>query len=170
MGHGHQEQFRGCADVSIAPQGSTLLNQVPANNNNTNYLGTHEGSQQGGQNVQTGNANQNILPHITGTPVSGNGNPLVNVQTCRATDQYRAQFPFADQFCINQCKAGRCLSEIFCSSGCKLLQQVATNQNAVCDATPAFKARYYDATRYCNTVCKINQCPTQYCTTACHSS
>lgn len=170
-GFGHQEQFRGCADVSIAPRGSTLPNLlIPNNNNNNNtnnHLGTFGANHQDGQNVQPGNINQNNLSQTVSNPVSGNGNPVV--QTCRATDQYRAQFPFADQFCISQCKAGRCLSDFFCSSGCKLLEHVTTNQNTLCDATPEFKARYADATRYCNTVCKINQCPTQYCTASCNS-
>ncbi|KAJ8312043.1 hypothetical protein KUTeg_009416 [Tegillarca granosa] len=156
-GFGHQEQFRGCADVSITASGSQSYNNLAYPNNNQNqgmqnayrpvsYIPDGNGNSNT-QNYGNQISNQNSILHILSGQTSGYGN---NVPMCKATDQYRAQFPYADQFCIDQCKAGRCLSEYFCTSGCKNLN----TQISICEATPSFKARYPYATQYCNTICK----------------
>ncbi|XP_060076005.1 uncharacterized protein LOC132555669 [Ylistrum balloti] len=136
IGCGEQEQFYGCADVSVGSMGSSSpssgqnppssyhpVNVIPQGQTQTS--GIHfllpAIAQQQGQYIQNhqpaGYAPQNTNHIISGNPFSvGSGS---QTEPCKATPRYRAIYQYADQYCAVQCSRGNCPAEQYCTSACR---------------------------------------------------
>ncbi|XP_021357189.1 uncharacterized protein LOC110452820 isoform X2 [Mizuhopecten yessoensis] len=136
VGCGEQEQFYGCADVSVGSTGapSYSAGQIhssvyrPVNvisHGQTQTSGIHfllpSATQHQGQFVQnhkpTGYVPQNTYPVISGSLFSG----VTGSQPCKATPRYRAVYQYADQYCAVQCSRGNCPGLQYCTSACRRL-------------------------------------------------
>ncbi|XP_060576961.1 uncharacterized protein LOC132734272 [Ruditapes philippinarum] len=109
-GCGPQEQFLGCADVSIASSGNSF-----GSNNNNNVQSGFGGIQIGA--VQIGVK----TPEVTGDgfiPIGTNGASLSGSKICEATATWKARYIFADQWCRSQCAAGNCPVQ-YCKNTCR---------------------------------------------------
>lgn len=113
VGCGPQEQFYGCADVSVGSidsQPHSSSGQLPAAQNQINVVSNQQ---------SVGYIPQNTYHVISGQALfTGSGS---RPDPCTATPQYRANFQYADKFCLVQCGRGNCPSQEYCTPACRRL-------------------------------------------------
>ncbi|XP_033749018.1 uncharacterized protein LOC117333706 [Pecten maximus] len=136
VGCGEQEQFYGCADVSVGSTGSSSYSsgQMPSSvhhpvnvipQGQTQPSGFHfqlqSSAQLQGQYIQN-HQPISYVPKNTYHVISGNlfsGGSGSHQEPCKATPRYRAIYQYADQYCAVQCSRGNCPAEQYCTSACR---------------------------------------------------
>jgi len=94
VGCGPQEQFYGCADISIS---------ASSGNPHPNTLNSHPVVQQGGV--------VGFRPILSG--------PGHVTASCEATPMFKARYQYADRYCIAQCQQNKCPSSAYCTDACR---------------------------------------------------
>lgn len=158
-GCGPQEQFYGCADVSV---GTGIKPQVftrPV------YFGNELTTRRSNNVVNKAPDSFVPLPLVTEKPnqapdVFGIGAPEPEVK-CMATKEYNT--PAWNDWCLNTCaKVGVCPKEI-CTDACRMTE---------CKAKAFFRELLSNpsmADNWCTEKCKSGLCPFEYCEKSCWS-
>ncbi|KAL4232934.1 hypothetical protein ACF0H5_007622 [Mactra antiquata] len=135
-GCGPQEQFYGCADVSISSANTnTDINNMFAQSNtfsSTNnvingfplsntYSNTNSGNTGLGQfniGINSIGSQSGHLPIDSPTGVNTQIGASTGSTTCGATAVWKAKFAYADDWCVTQCAAGNCPVQ-YCVDACR---------------------------------------------------
>ncbi|XP_069134468.1 uncharacterized protein [Argopecten irradians] len=127
IGCGEQEQFYGCADVSVGGSSSSghmsssvyhPVNVIPQGQTGPSEINFQTQSSAQGQQPAS-YVPQNTYHVISGSSFSGGSGS--QSEPCEATAGYRSIYQFADQYCRVQCSKGNCPTERYCTSACRRL-------------------------------------------------